>query len=178
MLCAMVLVWIAAYSSPAFRPCVNGKRRLCVFPDVDWLRARLQRASVDCALLNKTCQQPRPFHLRGICKVAPGTFESGILTPWTAEESLQWQYYCQPADAYSLRVQSCWEIPGSADEQKIPLHFRKSARGGQGVALVTLQHSIFHPRAEDIDGVQVCKFGRPHTAAPFEAVARGAGWVL
>ena len=173
----MVFVWLAAYACPSYRPYIDGKRRLCVFPDTSWFHERLVRAGLSAeAHTGKKLVATKAFSLRALCKIEPGRYHAGVMTPWTAEESFQLTYYRRPLDAYSVTLasNSCWEIEGSSDRQ-LPLHFRDSAQGAGGVAPVSLKHAIFDLRPEDKEGLQLHKFGHAEAVSCLADVLQGAG---
>ena len=103
----MVLIWLASYKYPAHRPYIAGKRQLCVFPNVGWFHDRVQRAGMDSeGYSSHKINEPRPFNLRALCQVVPSKYEKGVLTAWSAEESLQLAFYHRPVDAYSVRTRA------------------------------------------------------------------------
>ena len=159
---AMVLVWLCSYSYPSYRQFVQSKRRLCVFPADSWLPGRLHSAGLDSSRVKQhSMQRPFPLTLRALCRASPGRYEAGVLTPWTAEEQLQLDYLHSPTDGFSFKVEHCWEATFPTDEEA-QLWFRRSFRGGEGIAKISHRHPVFVLRAEDIRGVHLrcCSSGR------------------
>ena len=118
----------------------------------------------------------RPLILRAVCDIQPGEFNNGVLTPWSLEEEFQLQYYRHPADAYSVRVTSHWEVEGSSTPvEACQIHLRRSVKGEDGCALVSLRHPLFLLRPCDVAGVKIHRFGCPDQAFSPAAAASGRG---
>ena len=176
----MVLVWICTFSYPAYRlyDKTNKKQRLCTFPPEAWFDDRLRQAGLHVKLKCRSKQNVLPVTLHALCDIEPGQLNSGILTRWTVEEDFQLRYLRNPADAYSVRVKACWEVEGSSSgnpNTACKIHFRESLKGGDGIALVSLQHPMFVPRRCDVNDVKVHSSRHPESVFTVEAIAGSRG---
>ena len=172
----MVLVYLCSYVYPAFRTFAHQKQKLCTFPTTDWFEQRVDLEHLQQMATSKAKHSVRPLILRAVCEIQPGEINKGVLTPWSLEEELQLQYYRSPVDAYSVRVQACWEVEGSSiPVEACKIYLRKSVKGQDGSALVSLQHPLFLLRPCDVADAKIHSFGRPEPVYTPAAVASARG---
>lgn len=151
----MVLLWLCSYKYPSLRPRVNGKKRLFVFPKLDWFNVRVKEAGLDPAVvLQNKAADPIPFNLEALCRIAPGTFNEGVLTQWHPEEKFQVEYLKFPRDCFSICLQSVWSIE-TTDADPVKVHFRTCEKNAAGMSPVSLLKPLFVLRSEDLQDLQL-----------------------
>ena len=114
------------------------KRARWHLPQQDWLRDRLQRVG--------QIYKPPANQLCILVKLRPGRQCQGLLTPWTIEEDLLWNYFGRQLHSFS------WIIDGSPVHLHCNMNF---AFGGQRYKWMTVRNFTAHPlplRDADIIG--------------------------
>jgi hypothetical protein len=115
----------------------DSKRSRCILPNV---RAVARHCS--STDLRISDDQANNSKLVGLIKVSPGRLYNGILTPWTDEEQALHAYFKEDPSAYSLNVESAFEIEHTLD----PIHV-KYVRGplNESVKFRLDRHSVGRP---------------------------------
>jgi hypothetical protein len=163
------LVWVASYEH-SWRQLSHhneSKRTRCLLdPSLSWLNDRLKGLhpprDFDLTLVSNKCQCP--LHLAGLIEVCPGHLRD-IISPRTPEADVQWHYFKQPVDSFTVQVRNWYKC---SDE--VPLYFRKAAKQSNDHRTISLGESgLIYPCNDLQDMMLLDKQGGIHVARNLHA---------
>ena len=132
-------LWLAGFPDGALRWGAGPKRPRLKLPPPPWFLQRLAEAGFTSELPQLGALQPL---VSAAVALEPQSLVDGILTQFSAEERLLWEWYGRPQHAFSCRISTC--VPLSAAAKGSLYMVCQQSRGGRsGLKQVSLQQPLY-----------------------------------